>query len=146
MKVDFQKVENILSDTLQKIFIDHLSELAAIANLINEPETTLTKKMIDEIVSRFQTELKRLQEKDKKLYQKLELSAEDEQRFNLPAQQFTQDDWQRLKLFKERIDDLKRELLGEKAHNAQDEKRIEQERRRHVYKRFNIREGWLPLH
>lgn len=147
MKVDFVKVETILSETLRKIFIERLSELAAIANVIQDPHTaTLTPKLIEEIVSSFQRELNKLKKKDKKLYQKLDLSAEDEERFNIPIGQYTQSDWLRLRHLKEKIEELKRELQGQELPNLEYEQQVAHERKRHVYKRFNIREGWLPLH
>jgi hypothetical protein len=146
MKVDFLKVENILSDTLRKLFIERLTKLGAIANLINDSHSNLPKKMIEEIVIDFQNELKKIKEKDQNLYQKLEISLENEQHFNLSPQQFTQEDWLSLKLLKEKIEDVKRELLGKETFNEHDDKQIEKERRKHIYKRFNIREHWLPLH
>ena len=146
MKVDFSKVENILSDTLRKIFIDRLSELAIIANLIQTSTQATDPKLIDEVASSFQKELSKLKRKDKKIYLKLGLSEVDEERFKISPSQFTQEDWILLKELKQRIDELKRELLGDELPNLEYEQQVEHERKRHVYKRFNIRDNWIPLH
>jgi hypothetical protein len=145
-KVNFTKVENAFDRALQKLFIDHLSELAAIANVIQDPQTNLSSKTIEDIIIRFQKELKKLKKKDPKLYERLDLSPEDEQRFALPFNEFVQEDWLRLKSLKVRIDELKHELYGQESLDAEYEKQVSKERRRHINKRFNIRDGWLPLH
>jgi hypothetical protein len=45
-----------------------------------------------------------------------------------------------------RIDELKHELYGQESLDAEYDEHIAHERRRHINKRFNIRDGWLPLH
>jgi hypothetical protein len=145
-KVNFTKVENAFDKALQKLLIDHLSELAAIANVIQDPQTNLSSKTIEDIIIRFQKELKKLKKKDPKLYERLNLSPEDELRFALPFNEFMQEDWFRLKNLKVRIDELKHELYGQESLDAEYEKQVSKERRRHINKRFNIRDGWLPLH
>jgi 16S rRNA C967 or C1407 C5-methylase (RsmB/RsmF family) len=144
-KVNFTKVENAFDNALKKIFIDNLSELAAIATIIHTPESNLSSQTIEEIIGRFQKELKRLKKQDIKLYQRLNLSEEEANRFALSSDQYTQADWLRLRSLKERIDELKRELYGEDILDVENEKRVAKERNRHINKRFNIREGWLPL-
>ncbi len=145
-KVNFTKVETAFDKALQKLFIDHLSELAAIANVIQDPQANVSSKTIEDIIARFQKELKKLKKQDPKLYERLKLSPEDEERFALPSKDFLQEDWIRLKALKLRIDELKHELYGQESLNAEYEKQVSKERRRHVNKRFNIRDGWLPLH
>lgn len=145
-KVNYSKVESAFDNALRELFIERLSELASLAHLINEPESKLTPKMIEEIITRFHKELKRLKKQDSKLFARLNLSPEEEQRFSLPSSEYTQEDWLVLKTLKERIDELKRELYGEDVFDAEYEKQVTKERRRHINKRFNIRDGWLPLH
>lgn len=144
-KINFSKVEKSFDRALQKVLIDHLSELAAIANMISDPETAAVSKGIEEIISRFQKELKKLKKQDPVLYKKLELSPEEEERFSLSSTEYIQADWLRLKTLKLRIDELKHELYGQESIDAEYEKQVTKERRRHINKRHNIREGWLPL-
>lgn len=145
-KVNFTKVEHAFDKALQKLVIDHLSELAAIANVIQDPQANLSSKTIEEIIARFQKELKKLKKQDPKLYERLNLSSEAEKRFALSAHEYTQEDWLRLKALKLRIDELKHELYGQESLDAEYEKQVTEQRRKHINKRFNIRDGWLPLH
>jgi hypothetical protein len=145
-KVNFSKVENAFDKALQKLLINHISELAAIANVIQDPQANLASKTIEDIISRFQKELKKLKKQDSKLYERLNLSTEVEERFALPSKEFLQDDWLRLKELKLRIDELKHELYGQESLDVEYENQVSKERRRHINKRFNIRDGWLPLH
>ena len=62
-----------------------------------------------------------------------------------PAE-FTAEEWLFLRALKLRIDELKKELYGEEIIKAEDEERVTKERKRHINKRFNIRDDWLPLH
>lgn len=144
-KVNFSKVEDAFDRAKQKLFIDNLSDLAAIANLIQDPKANLTSKTIADIIGRFQKELKKLKKQDAKLYAKLNLAPKVEDRFFIPSEEYRQEDWLQLKNLKVRIDELKKELYGEEALNAEFDSQIAKERRKHINKRFNIRDGWLPL-
>lgn len=144
-KINFSKVEKSFDKAIQKLTIDYLSELAAIANVIQDPESPILSKGIEEIIIRFQKELKKLKKHDAKLYERLALSAEEEERFFLPVKEFSQEDWLRLKALKLRIDELKHELYGEESVNAENDQQVTKERHRHINKRLNIRDGWLPL-
>lgn len=145
-KVNFSKVEKSFDRILQKLFIDNLSELAAIANVIQDPESHITSKTIAEIITKFQKELKKLKKQDPILFSKLNLTREEEQRFKLPSSEYLQNDWLRLKDLKLRIDELKHELYGQDNVEVGNEHQVAKERKRHINKRFNIRDGWLPLH
>jgi hypothetical protein len=145
-KVNFIKVEKSFDRALQKLLIDSLSELAAIANVIQSPQKEITSKAIEEVIERFQKELKKIKKKDPILFGKLNLSIEEESRFAHPASEYEQEDWLRLKALKLRIDELKHELYGQESIDTENDNIVEKERRRHINKRFNIRDGWLPLH
>ena len=145
-KVNFTKVENAFDKATQKMMIDNLSDLAAIANVIQDPQANLSKKTAEDIFVRFQKHLKKLKKGDPKLYKKLELSQKDEDRFALSPKDFSSEDWLFLKALKLRIDELKKELYGEQILDEENDKQVHKERTRHINKRFNIRDGWLPLH
>lgn len=145
-KVNFSKVEKSFDRALQKLLIDNLSELAAIANVIHDPKSGISSKAIEEIIGKFQKELKKIKKQDPILFGKLNLTPEEEKRFACPSKEYLQEDWIRLKALKLRIDELKHELYGQESIDAEYDNQVAKERRRHVNKRFNIREGWLPLH
>ena len=144
-KISFTKVESILTETLRKMMIDRLSELAAIVTLIQDPKTKISMSVIEQILKRFQSELGRLKKSDIKLYQSLGFSAEDEKRFFSSTPNLTPEDWTRLKTLKDKIEELKKELIAHSVPDEKYEKQVEQERLKHENKRFNVKEGWLPL-
>lgn len=145
-KINFSKVEQSFDRALQKLFIDNLSDLAAIANVIQDPQSSISSKAIEEVIIRFQKELKKIKKQDPILFGKLNLTPEEEERFAHPSNEYLQEDWTRLKSLKLRIDELKHELYGKESIDAEYDKQVTKERKRHVNKRFNIRDGWLPLH
>lgn len=145
-KINFSKAEKSFDKALQKLLIDNLSELATIANVIQDPQKEISSKAIEEIIKRFQKELKKIKKQNPPLFNKLNLSPQDEERFGNRASEYTQEDWMRLKELKVRLDELRHELYGQETLDVEYENQILKERRRHVNKRFNIRDGWLPLH
>lgn len=144
-KINFTKAEQRFEKALKKLQIDHLSELAALADVIESPEVNLASKGIEEIIARFQRELEKLKKEDLKLYERLNLSSEDALYLAKPPKEFIQNDWLQLKALKLRIDELKHEIYGQEQIHAEYEKQVAQERHRHVNKRINVKDGWLPL-
>lgn len=144
-KVNFEKVEKAFDKAAEVVFIENLSELATIITAIEHPETEQSKKYIEIVSTRFQKLLKKLKKADLKLFQRLGMKEEDEKRLMSPPQQFTQEDWRYLKEVKDRIDSLKKELYGEEILNTEFEAQVTKERKRHINKRFNVKDGWLPL-
>ena len=53
--------------------------------------------------------------------------------------------WKKIKRLKEQMDKHRAEL-AEPMEEGIDEKIVEAERLKHINKRFNVREGWMPLH
>jgi hypothetical protein len=144
-KISFSKVESILEDSLRKLMIEHLNELGTIANLLSESKPKSSPETMEKILTRFRDHLKKLKKYDPKLYKRLHISSEERKRFSLSIQELTSTDWAKIKEIRETIHELKKDLHGQEVHREEDEKRIEQERVKHINKRFNIREGWLPL-
>src|ERR1700722_13706423 len=106
-KVNFTKVEGAFDLALRKLFVDNLSDLAAIANVLQDPLSNPNSKTVEAVILRFQTELKKIKKQDPTLFQKLGLSPEEEERLNSPYENYQQEDWLRLKALKEKIDELK---------------------------------------
>jgi len=143
MKIDFSKVENIMTESLRKKNIEKFSELAIIVDLIQAPHQAAKPQLVEQIAKNFVKELYAL---DPIIFSQLDLSPEDEERFKQPPSSYTTQDWLLVKKLKERIEELKSHLIGQEKGDAEMEKEVEQMRKEQVYKRFNIRDGWLPLH
>lgn len=145
-KISFSKVEDSFAQSLRKILIERLSELATIVTLIQDPRSKVPANVVEDIINKFHGELVTIKEKDVKLYEKLDLKPDEEAKFMGPMKNLSSEEWDQLKALKERIDVLKRELFGQDVPNTEYEKQVEEQRLKHINKRFNIRENWLPLH
>jgi hypothetical protein len=145
-KVSFLKVESILTDTLRKMMIERLNDLAAIVTLMQDEHTKIPEAIIEQILKRFQNELNKIKKHDPKIFKCLELTEEEELKLLNSSNNLSSEDWDRLKTLKEKIEDLKKELHGLEAPlDEKVDEHIQKERVKHKNKRFNIREGWLPL-
>jgi hypothetical protein len=145
-KVSFEKVETILTETLLKIMIERLSELAAIATLMQDTQSKIPEPAIEQILKKFQADLVKMKKNEPKIYKSLELTEEEELEFSGSHKKFGAENWNRLKILKEKIEVLKKELYGQELLEAETfNGQVETERLKHKNKRFNIREGWLPV-
>lgn len=146
-RINFTKVEHVLHEALHKASVDHLKELATLANLLSDAAPKkLNPEEIEPLLENFRQELKRIKTTDVALYEKLLITSEQEQRFYLPAPELNTEDWSKIKAIREMIPDLKKELRGQQViTKEEDEKIVEAERIRHINKRFKVRDGWLPL-
>jgi hypothetical protein len=143
-KVNFSKVEDSFDKALLKLQIENLNELAAIADLSQESKKSA--KGMEEIAVKFKKELDKLKKRDPHLFDRLNLTKEAESKLAQPASTYSPEDWARLKELKERIEQLKKDLSGKESLDAENETLISKERKKHINKRFNVRDDWLPLH
>lgn len=143
-KINFIKAEDAFDKALQKMFIDRLY---ALANPTDEIQDSQHHQTSVDTITHFQKELKKLKKQDAKLYERLSLTEEDEKRLTQQVDAFTPEDWSRLETLKLKLNELKQELHDERVNaDTDDSHQISEERRRHIHKRHNIRDGWLPLH
>lgn len=107
-KINFTKVEKSLNAAKEKAFIENLNDLATIANAIQA--NLNSEKELEKIIDKFQHELKHIKKHLPNLYEKLNLTAEEEIHFNLPYKEYTQTDWQRIIELKSTLEKLKADL------------------------------------
>lgn len=147
-KVEFSKIEEALTDVLRQAYIQRLAELAVLAHLVRGEENRFDLQKRLDIFCYFQEELHKLKKKDPRLYKALNVSQEIEEL--LLSQQPSppnQTHWLALQSLQSNLEELKKQLQGTTPNiTADQETQIEQERKKHIYKRFNVKEGWLPLH
>ena len=139
-KINFTKVEQALNDALQKQFEQIILDLSSMAD-----HEKLTDKVREEILSRLQTELRLLKERDAKLYAKLELTPIEEVKFIVREGALTSEDWERLFVLKEKIIELKKEFFGQPPNLEQDAKAIEEIREKQKEFRFHVNKKWFPV-
>lgn len=144
-KTNYSKVEDALNQELFKMNIQHLFDLA------DEPlkknvasNLTSSDQARANALSALQRELKQLHKQDKLLYKKLHLDKAQLQDYFKNPSKISPQEWEKIKQVKDKLLAFKRELK-EKLPKVSDEELIATQRIKHVNKRFNINERWLPL-
>ncbi len=146
-KIEFSKIEEALTDALRQSYIQRLAELAVLAHLVRGEETRFDPQKRHDIFCYFQEEIRKLQEKDPRLYRALNVSQEAEELLLSQQPMPNQTHWSALQELQANLQELKKQLQGGNPSITPDQEvQIEQERKKHIYKRFNVKEGWLPLH
>lgn len=146
-KINYSKIESAMDDAKLKQLIERLAEMTAIVMLSQDPNSKkVSEKVAAEILKKLQTELEFLKKGSITSYQQLNLTEEDEKRLLKAPKDFSSDDWKKLHELKEALMALRKELRGKANTKFEDEDLIEEERLKHINKRFNIKDDWLPLH
>lgn len=136
-KTNYTKVDAVLTQSLKKMAVDQLFEPKKTA-------TTLSKSQ-QQLLNSLKRDIKKFPTKTHpKLYEQLELKRLDLKK-KIENTSFTQEDWQFLETVAKKIESYKQELLKQKPA-IEDSSLVEKERVKHVNKRFNVNEKWLPLH
>ncbi|MCB1113703.1 MAG: hypothetical protein KDK62_02995 [Chlamydiia bacterium] len=140
-------MENLLDEGLLKMSQDELLELASKASSFKGDE-----KEIPSVQAR--TILLSFMQHDLEIMAKVE-DADPENRAGITQKVLKKDlenirelspeRWEELKSARERLLAYKNELWDKIPHLSNEEI-IELERKKHINKRFNVRDKWLPLH
>lgn len=140
-KTNFTKVEEALVAGLHQITVTQLIEMA---DAVSEQEAPVAKNTLATLQKTLLTTLhqniKRLHKKDPEIYQKLGLSRSYLKKLLETPTSLSSEEWERLKQLKTKLDPYLEELP-----TITDEQIVKQERIRHINKRFNVNEKWLPL-
>lgn len=137
-KTNFTKVEEALAEEMRKMAIQKIVGSSSKAPL--EDEGNASQKIIKQLIR----DINPLIKKDKQIFSKLGFQKEqiksilEEDPLNIKAE-----DWKILMQFKEKLDSYKAEK--KKKAEGIEETLVEDERRKHINKRFNINDEWLPL-
>lgn len=143
-KTNFTKVEKAVDDGLQQIIVNHLLELADEANSNKNSTTPLSHDQRTALLQTLNRNLKQLNKSDPAAYKKLSPLKTELKRLLTISAEFTPEDWKKVKEIKDKIELYRKEMLKNLPHQSNDEI-VEQERLKHINKRFNINDGWLPL-
>jgi hypothetical protein len=158
-KVDFEKIEKDISDILRNMSVNDWLELAAISNLVGgisfqptedqtidnqQPKEPKKDSVVEKILSSINQQLEEISQSDPTFYESLNITANDRVRLRNPTD-MSSDDWQKLKEVREKMDLYHPSKKEEDPDAKENEKQIEKERKKHITKRFNVREAWLPL-
>lgn len=145
-KTNFTKVEDALNEGIMRMTISGLLDMASIASQIGSAQSSVPlsgSAARKQLVATLLFEIKHC--KDEKLFEaggmpKVELKDLLQNHENLKPE-----DWAKLKTFREKADAYKKRVAASLPEDA-NEKLIESQRKRHINKRYNTKEQWLPLH
>lgn len=143
-KTNFSKVESALEEGLRQMSINKLFELADEASGIAppakaEPDSTLLTLEQKRILRALQLNMTRITTKEPRIYAKLGVKKSV---FKiLLATPSEPKNWEQL----QKIYNKSKELIKSHFPTLTDEELVEKELDRHINKRLNVNEKWLPL-
>lgn len=142
-KTNFRKVEEALREGLEKIKVKKLLDEADQAGgKVSEKE--LEPEGQYKVLLVLKEELLFLAKRDPGVYKKVKTSKKTLKTLLSHGMKLTPEEWKKVQKIKGRVDVYRKELAEKRAEES-DENLIEQERHKHIYKRFDVSEKWLPL-
>lgn len=153
-KTNFSKVEDSLKAGLEKMQRESLGKLADIAQKATRPELKAILEKSVKAATKAILEKKAILHIIRQSLRDLSLKTEFYEFLGIPradllalvgrSTELSQDEWGKLNEIKKKIH-LHKEELQKKNPELNDEQLINKERKRHINKRFNVREKWLPI-
>lgn len=134
---NFLKVEGYLTEGLHKISVNRLLDLADAASGIGTSNEEYSPKRLCTLVER---ELKWIYQQDPQVFKALNIEKKRvKQLFDNPKD-LSHEEIEFLKKLKADLKKYKQEKF-----TKSDEELVNDEKKRHINKRFNVNEKWLPL-
>jgi len=147
VKTNLKKVEEALEVFLRQMTAEHLLQMADLYGIREKTEEQIRKEALLEIKKQLlilHLDLQRLEKKDMQFYEHLTLSKKQVSKVLDEILENKNVDLASIKDLKEKLDEYK-EAYPRFNRVESDEKLIEKERKKHINKRFNVNEKWLPL-
>jgi hypothetical protein len=145
-KTNFTKVEEALAAGMHKISVENLLE---ITNRKQHKNPILAQKAL-EVKERhmflivIEQQLKFLSKNNPNIYKDFHIKKKYIQSMLLDPALITDEEWKKLQDLKLALNEYKNKLNASQPE-ATDEKLVDVSRKKHINKRFNINEKWLPL-
>lgn len=140
-KTNFTKVEEALNEGLLKMTVNELQRAAPSSSSESHPDVLDSAQAELMATLKFEAHYS----KDPKLFTAGGISKKELQKMLDEKNGFSPEKWEQLKLFQQKVDAYKKERASKLPEDA-NEKLIESQQKRHVNKRYNTKEEWLPLH
>lgn len=157
-KTNYKKVEEALKEGLQKMNINQLFEEAKnissdkaeknpeIAYPEKQPPTPKLDREKSLLITALKLDLKALRSSEhSRLYEYIGIPRIEIKKKIEDPMKLTAEEWETIKLIKAVIEKYKSEVLAKLPENS-NENIVEEERRKHINKRYNVKSNWLPLH
>lgn len=138
-KTNFTKVEGSLDKGLEKLKIEKIvSETRT-----QEGEKSSNPKLY--LIQSIKYDIETLLPIEPKLFEKIGIKKKELKAFLKQPEKLTDKDWKILQEIRLKFDEIKKELQ-KKIKAPTNEELIEAQREKHINKRFNTNDKWLPLH
>lgn len=146
-KTDYTKAEESISETMHQMNVKQLLHEADLASASNPAKTQAgnpEQAKQNHLCFSLKRDLKLLAKKDQNVYTSIGYKKKEINNLLKDASQLSPEDWEKLKQIKQSIEKYKQDLARLLPHKT-DEEQVEEERNKHINKRFNVSDKWLPL-
>lgn len=137
-KANFSKVEKALEEGLIKLTSNKLLDETP------GKKSELTPENAALVLKKVESDLNKLKKEDKAIFKKVGIRHSALKKLLNSAATLTPADWNSIKEVQKKVAEYKKEML-KKIPPMKDEDLVEKERIIHKNKRYNVRDGWLPL-
>ncbi len=139
-KINLSLVEKAIADVLYKIKLEDLLWLAEA--LTGTPSAGAEIKDKRLVIKGFVKDLCRLIKKEPEAYKELGAAISELEKLLKSKSAIEPDVWSEIIALKNKVEEVKNISIRDPS---EDEAQVEKERQRHINKRFNVNERWLPL-
>lgn len=147
-QINFTKIEQLIDESLRKMSVERLLYLADVAANIGQSVAITEKEgksqdahQKQKACAKLYTNLLKLSEKDAKIYAKIQIRKSSVDRLIDKMDSLTEQEWVIIQALLQETN----ELMKQHYPKISDEELVENEIQRHINKRLNINEKWLPL-
>ncbi|NGX43691.1 MAG: hypothetical protein K940chlam7_01991 [Chlamydiae bacterium] len=141
-KANYSKVEGALSKGLHKIKVGNLLKKTDKPSKKREKEGVLTPKQMMTIVEQ---DIKWMHKEDPDIYKNLKIKKSEIQKLMNKVQEspksLKETDLEHIQQIKEKVSKYKKESFP----SHPDEEIVKSQRKKHIYKRHNVPDKWVPL-
>ena len=143
-KTNFTKVEEALNEGLLRMNISGLLDMASTASKMGSPSTAKKSNSFArrELLAALQFEIKHCKNED--LFTEGGISRRELKELLKQPSELKPEEWDKLRLFRQKAYAYKKKII--ETQPDENDKLVEAQRKRHINKRYNTKEEWLPLH
>ena len=139
VKTNYTKVEEAFEDGFRKATVNNLLDMTG--KNTGGVEASAPTAAQRQLLFALKYELRHLEKQGQVPYDKLGVTKKELKQWMNNPSSLTSKDWQKIKQIKEQINEFKKEL----AEKTSSDEIVTIERNKHINKRFNVNDRWLPL-
>lgn len=153
-KTNFTKVEDLLASSLSNMEVEQLGKLADIAQRVERPEMRKLVEKATLAANKAELDKKALLHGIRKatkdfnnpqFYEAIGMAEEELTGLLKDPKTLKPEQWTRLQQIRIKISDFKKKEIELHSEKSSDQAIVENQRHKHINKRFNVKDEWLPL-